>query len=83
MALRANLVPPQNEKSENIMTTQFIRKTCTKQEGLFSTPELNTKLYLNYFGFHKIENLEEFVNIKCIFLESNWIAKIENLEENQ
>ena len=34
-------------------------------------PRLNTVLYLNYKGFRQIENLEEYVNVKCIFLQVN------------
>jgi len=82
MSLRNNLNPPQNEKGENILTVKFIKKTCIKKEGMFTTPELNTKLYLNYFGFHKIESLDLYTNLKCLFLDSNWIERIENLEKN-
>lgn len=48
----------------------------------YTTAYLNEKLYLHYKGFRKIQNLEEFWDLKCLYIEGNAISKIENLEHN-
>eukprot|EP00397_Hematodinium_sp_SG-2012_P032712 GEMP01034854.1.p1 GENE.GEMP01034854.1~~GEMP01034854.1.p1 ORF type:complete len:424 (+),score=108.49 GEMP01034854.1:95-1366(+) len=62
-----------------IMTTQLIKDICRERE-LYESPELNTKLYLQFRGFRKIEALDPYLNVKALFLENNAIDKIENLE---
>jgi len=62
------------------MTKKYIKKQCLKHD-LYSTPELNTILYLHYQGFEKIENLDEYTEIKCLFIQNNAISIIENLDK--
>ena len=60
------------------MTLAYIKQLC-KEQKLYQTPELNDKLYLHFKGFACIQNLESFVGLKTLWLESNGISKIENL----
>ena len=62
-----------------IMDKKEMKKDCIKN-GQFGTPHLNDKLYLHYKGYHRIENLEEYTGVKCLWLEGNGFSKIEGLE---
>merc|ERR1711907_396999 len=62
-----------------VMNIEDIRQTCVENGG-YRTPCLNDKLYLHFKGYQKIENLDPFTGVRCLWLESNGIANIENLE---
>lgn len=60
------------------MTKKAIMDQC-KRNKLYTTPALNDVLYLHFQGFTRIENLDEYTGLKCLWLESNAISKIDGL----
>ncbi len=60
------------------MTVQELKQSALDHGG-YSTPSLNDQLYLHYKGYCKIENLEEYVNLKALWLDSNGLQTIENI----
>lgn len=61
------------------MTKPLLRKLC-KDNGLYTTPSINDKLYLHFRGFSKISNLEEYTGLKALWLEGNGLTEISGLE---
>lgn len=54
------------------MSKEFFRQLLRGDQKLYySTESLNDILYLHFKGFSKIENLEGFTGLKCIYLENN------------
>jgi len=47
------------------------------------TPRLNDNLYLQCFGFDRIENLDEYTGTQALWLEENNIKQIENISHMQ
>ena len=85
------VTPPPAESRENLTTYEHFDSTLPRmttkeinsmalEHGGYATPELNDKLYLHFKGYHRIENLEDYKNLKAIWLDSNGFQKIENLD---
>eukprot|EP00483_Globobulimina_turgida_P004305 UN04314 len=60
------------------LTKKSLLKPCREVE-MYSTPELNDKLYLPQKGICKLENLDEYVGVRVLWLQSNGIEIIENV----
>mmetsp|Transcript_6447 Transcript_6447/g.9390 ORF Transcript_6447/g.9390 Transcript_6447/m.9390 type:complete len:255 (-) Transcript_6447:1639-2403(-) len=62
------------------MLTKAILKEVCAEDGCYSVPELNDKLYLNHRSITKIANLEDYTELKCLHLEDNAITDIEGFD---
>ena len=60
------------------MTVDVIRKLC-KEHKLYQTPHLNDTLYLHYKGFPTISALEDYCNLKALYLEGNALQSFDGL----
>ena len=70
--------PEKDERGYRIITENYCKKLC-EYNGGYEYPHLNANLYLHFQGFHKIQNLDSFINLKVLYLENNCLDKIENL----
>ncbi|XXQ31985.1 U2A'/phosphoprotein 32 family A C-terminal domain-containing protein [Plasmodiophora brassicae] len=61
------------------MDARTVQKMCL-EKGLYSTPELNDRLFLHFRCFRRIESLSAYTNVRALFLENNAIESIENIE---
>ena len=59
--------------------TKAVLKQCAVDNEGYESPELNDNLYLHFKGFRKIENLEEYTELKGLWLEANGLRTIENI----
>ncbi|KAH8418864.1 hypothetical protein KR222_005904 [Zaprionus bogoriensis] len=62
------------------MNQKGLRDLCKKHK-LYQTPRLNDVLYLHYQGYQYIECLEEYTELKSLWLECNAISEIEGLDK--
>ncbi|KAM8714761.1 hypothetical protein ACLKA7_001167 [Drosophila subpalustris] len=73
-------VPRKEVTGLHRMTEKGLRDLC-KKDKLYQTPRLNDVLYLHYQGYQYIECLEEYTELKCLWLECNAISEIEGLDK--
>jgi hypothetical protein len=59
--------------------TLDVLKTLCKQKQLYLTPHLNDVLYCNFQGFAELGGLEEYINLKSLFLEGNVVRDLRSL----
>ncbi|KAF2355974.1 Leucine-rich repeat, partial [Trinorchestia longiramus] len=52
------------------MTKTRLKRLC-RDHQLYLTPAMNDVLYLHYQGFNKVENLDEYTDLKCLWLHNN------------
>lgn len=55
----------------------------SRKNNLYLNPKLNDVLYLHFQGFDEIDGLEEFTQLKCLWLDSNAISKIRGLDNQR
>jgi hypothetical protein len=76
----------QDDQAENgarRCSRKWILELFKKEWKLYyRTFELNEKLYFHYKGFAKIENMELFPDLKCLYWEGNGTSQISGLESN-
>ena len=80
---------PRNDEKEReedgslILTNKWIRDLFKREpRRYYRTPCLNDKLYFHYKGFSKVQNMEQFVNMKCLYFEGNGCSSLKGLETN-
>lgn len=65
------------EDDRKRMSKDFFKKLLRSDHRLYYTTEsLNDVMYLHFKGFTKIENLEPFTGVKCLYLENNGSPRI-------
>ncbi|ORC88425.1 Leucine-rich repeat-containing protein ODA7 [Trypanosoma theileri] len=64
------------------MTREVLVAAC-KGNGGYAAPRLNDQLFLQCRGFLRIENLDDYVNLKVLWLEQNAISELTGLEALQ
>jgi dynein assembly factor 1 len=64
------------------MTKKSLRKLC-KENKHYITPYLNDNLYMHMKGWWKIENMEEYTGLTCLWLQGNGLQKIEGLDKQE
>lgn len=77
---RVKTVEPTKDNGIPKITKQYLKDLCESLE-MYTTPHLNDSLYLSNKGFNKIENLEDYYNLKALYFDNNAFAKIENLDK--
>jgi len=66
------------------LSKEYLKELCKtermRNNDVYGTPSLNDKLYLHYKGFRKIQALEEYTGLRCLWLEGNGIDELGGLD---
>jgi len=72
-----------NEEDDTMISIPVMSKqelqTVALSSGGYSTPSLNDNLYIHNKGYQRIENLDEYCNLKALWLNGNGLTNLENL----
>mmetsp|Transcript_2829 Transcript_2829/g.4420 ORF Transcript_2829/g.4420 Transcript_2829/m.4420 type:complete len:317 (+) Transcript_2829:37-987(+) len=68
---------------EAVPFTEKVLKDLCKKHGLYRTPSVNDKLYLNSQGFSEIDGdvLGQYTNLRCLWLQANGLIVVQGLEK--
>ena len=80
VALPAAVVRPTGIAAPRRVTPALL-KQLVKEQKLYTSWELNDKLYLHYRGLDKIEGLHQWSGLRALWLEGNGLSKIEGLDQ--
>ena len=69
----------EEEQQDEIQMNEKKILECCKKHGLYCVPDLNDVLHLENQGFISINGLDNFFNVKVIWLSCNQLTTIENL----
>jgi len=70
--------PELDDNGLPIITKQYLKNLCDAHD-LYTTPSLNERLFVHHKGFQTIQNLDDYINLKVLYLDHNSIKQIENL----
>jgi hypothetical protein len=74
--------PETDEAGNKNLTKKYLRDLFKDNfRKYYRTPSLNEKLYLHYKGFSKMQNLDQFINLKCLYFEGNGCDSLLGLEK--
>ena len=57
-----------------------ITKIC-EERNMYSTPSLNTVMWLNDLAISRLPPLEAYINVRCLHLENNGLEEIRCMPE--
>lgn len=64
------------------MTKDVIANLC-KANGGYQIPRLNDQLFLHCKGFMRIQNLDEYIHVKVLWVEQNAISELDGIDKLQ
>jgi dynein assembly factor 1, axonemal len=71
--------PPKDANGVPYLTDEYLVRLCEENDQ-YTTPHLNSSLYLHYKGLHKVNGLEKYYKLKCLWLECNCMKSIEGID---